>query len=37
VRALVIALLTAVVLYAVFERMFQISLPHGLLGAMLDL
>ena len=36
-RALVIALLTAVVLYAVFERMFQISLPHGLLGAMLDL
>jgi Tripartite tricarboxylate transporter TctB family len=37
VRALVIALLTAVMLYAVFERMFQISLPHGLLGAMLDL
>jgi hypothetical protein len=37
VRALVIALLTAVVLFAVFEKIFQISLPHGLLGAALDL
>ena len=37
VRSLAIALVTAVVLYTVFERLFQISLPHGLLGAMLDL
>ena len=27
----------AVTLYVVFERLFQISLPHGLLGAALDL
>ena len=31
-----IALVTSVALYAVFERMFQVSLPHGLLGAALD-
>ena len=37
VRSLGIALVTSVVLYAVFERMFQVSLPHGLLGAALDL
>jgi hypothetical protein len=36
-RSLGIALVTSVVLYAVFERMFQVSLPHGLLGAALDL
>jgi Tripartite tricarboxylate transporter TctB family len=36
-RSLAIALVTAVVLYAVFERMFQVGLPHGLLGAVLDL
>ncbi|CAN5704840.1 tripartite tricarboxylate transporter TctB family protein [soil metagenome] len=37
VRALAIALLTAILLYVVFERLFQIALPHGLLGAALDL
>ena len=37
VRSLAIALGAAVVLYAVFERMFQVGLPHGLLGAALDL
>jgi hypothetical protein len=36
VRALAIALVTAVVLWAVFERIFQIALPHGLLGAILE-
>ena len=36
-RSLAIALVTAVVLYTVFERLFQISLPHGLLGAALEL
>jgi hypothetical protein len=36
-RSLAIALGTAVVLYAVFERMFQVGLPHGLLGMALDL
>ena len=35
VRALVIALVTAVVLWVVFE-IFQIALPHGLLGAILE-
>src|SRR3981189_292260 len=33
VRSVGIALVTSVALYAVFERMFQVSLPHGLLGA----
>jgi Tripartite tricarboxylate transporter TctB family len=32
-RALVIALVTPLALYVVFERMFQVSLPHGALGA----
>jgi hypothetical protein len=36
VRSVGIALVTSVALYAVFERMFQVSLPHGLLGAALD-
>jgi hypothetical protein len=31
-RALTAALITAVSLYLLFERMFQISLPRGLLG-----
>jgi hypothetical protein len=37
VRSLVIAVVTAVALYFVFEWAFQVSLPHGLLGAWLDL
>ena len=32
-RALVIAVLTPLALYVVFERMFQVSLPHGALAA----
>ena len=32
-RALVIAAATPLALYVVFERMFQVSLPHGALGA----
>ena len=32
-RALVIAVATPLALYVVFERMFQVSLPHGALGA----
>src|SRR6059036_3345627 len=32
VRALVIAVATPLALYVVFERMFQVSLPHGALG-----
>ena len=32
-RALVIAVVTPLALYAVFERMFQVSLPHGALGS----
>ncbi|WOH47675.1 tripartite tricarboxylate transporter TctB family protein [Bradyrhizobium sp. sBnM-33] len=31
-RALVIAAATPLALYIVFERMFQVSLPHGALG-----
>jgi hypothetical protein len=31
-RSAVIALVTALSLYLVFERMFQVSLPSGLLG-----
>lgn len=34
-RALAIALATPLALYVVFERMFQVSLPHGALGAAL--
>jgi hypothetical protein len=33
VRALVIAVVTPLALYVVFERMFQVSLPHGALAA----
>jgi hypothetical protein len=36
-RAAVIALLVAAGLYGVFEWSFQVALPHGLLGAWLDL
>lgn len=32
-HALVIAAVTPLVLYAVFERLFQVSLPHGALAA----
>jgi Tripartite tricarboxylate transporter TctB family len=32
-HALVIAMMTPLVLYAVFERLFQVSLPHGALAA----
>jgi hypothetical protein len=32
-RALAIAVVTPLALYVVFERMFQVSLPHGALGA----
>ena len=32
-RALIIAAVTPLALYVVFERMFQVSLPHGALGA----
>jgi hypothetical protein len=34
-RALAMALATAIGLYVVFERMFQVSLPHGALAAAL--
>jgi hypothetical protein len=34
-RSLVIAMATPLVLYLVFERMFQVSLPHGALGDVL--
>jgi hypothetical protein len=34
-RALIIALATPLALYIVFERMFQVSLPHGELAAAL--
>ena len=37
VRSILIAVVAAVGLYAVFEWAFQVSLPHGLLGAWLDL
>jgi hypothetical protein len=36
-RSLIIAIVAAVALYLVFERAFQVSLPHGLLGVWLDL
>jgi hypothetical protein len=35
VRSLVTAAATALALYVVFERMFQVSLPHGALAAAL--
>ena len=34
-RALAMAAATALALYVVFERMFQVSLPHGALAAVL--
>ncbi|MBR0780070.1 tripartite tricarboxylate transporter TctB family protein [Bradyrhizobium iriomotense] len=34
-RALAMAAVTALALYVVFERMFQVSLPHGALAAAL--
>lgn len=34
-RALTMAIATALALYVVFERMFQVSLPHGALAAAL--
>jgi hypothetical protein len=34
-RSLLIAMATPLVLYLVFERMFQVSLPHGALGDVL--
>ena len=34
-RSLLIAVTTPVALYLVFERMFQVSLPHGALGDMI--
>ncbi len=37
VRSALIAVVAAVALYVVFERTFQVALPHGLLGAMLEL
>jgi hypothetical protein len=37
VRSSVIAVVASVALYVVFERLFQVSLPHGWLGAVLDL
>jgi hypothetical protein len=37
VRSVLIALVASVALYVVFERLFQVSLPHGWLGAALDL
>ena len=37
VRSALIAVLASVALYVVFERLFQVALPHGWLGAVLDL
>jgi hypothetical protein len=34
-RAVIFALATPLALYLVFERMFQVSLPHGVLGGAL--
>jgi Tripartite tricarboxylate transporter TctB family len=34
-RSVVLAVATPVALYVVFERMFQVSLPHGAIGAAL--
>ena len=35
-RSLVIAVVATVILYVVFERLFEVSLPHGWLGAALE-
>jgi len=35
-RSTVIAVVATVALYVVFERLFEVSLPHGLLGAWLE-
>jgi len=35
-RAALVAAVVVAALYAIFERAFQVSLPHGLLGAWLD-
>ena len=32
-----LAVVASVALYVVFERLFQVALPHGWLGAVLDL
>jgi len=37
VRSAAIALVASAALYLVFERLFQVALPHGWLGAVLDL
>jgi hypothetical protein len=37
VRSALIAGVASAALYLVFERLFQVSLPHGWLGAVLDL
>ena len=37
VRSTIIAVVASVALYLVFERLFQVELPHGWLGAVLDL
>ena len=37
VRSGLIAIVASVALYLVFERAFQVSLPHGWLGVVLDL
>jgi hypothetical protein len=36
-KSLAIALMVSIILYAVFEWAFQVSLPHGALGAALSL
>jgi hypothetical protein len=36
-KSLAIALIVSIILYAVFEWAFQVSLPHGALGAALGL
>jgi hypothetical protein len=36
-RSLLIAIATPLTLYLVFERMFQVSLPHGVLGDVIGL
>lgn len=36
-RSAIVAVLTSVALYLVFERAFQVALPHGWLGVVLDL
>jgi hypothetical protein len=36
-RSAIVAVVASAALYAVFERLFQVSLPHGWLGLWLDL